>query len=238
MCRRSNSNAPRSAKRFAATFAAALGCGAILGCTQKMADQPAYRPLEPSRFFADGRAARPLEAGVVVHDDEVNDEALTSGRKSAATSNTPSANPTTAQGIRPNEFVTEFPFAITSDILARGRERYTIYCAICHDDSGAGNGKIVQRGFTKPPSYLTDNSRQFAHSGIQIPLRDVPVGYLFDVPTNGFGAMADYSTQLAPRDRWAIAAYIRTLQLSQSVPLDDLPPNLRDEAQHALEATP
>ena len=142
------------------------------------------------------------------------------------------------QGIRPEEFVTEFPFAITSDLLARGRERYTIYCAICHDDLGTGNGKIVQRGFTKPPSYLTDNSRQFAHSGYQIPLRDVPVGYLFDVPTNGFGAMSDYSTQVPPRDRWAIAAYIRTLQRSQNVPLDDLPPAIRDEAQQALEATP
>ncbi|HEX4413090.1 MAG TPA: cytochrome c [Lacipirellulaceae bacterium] len=238
MQRQTISAALRHPKRFVLPLGAALCCGMFPGCTQKMAEQPAYRPLEPSRFFADGRAARPLVAGVVVHDDEVDDGSMTSGRKAVASSTEPSVNMAAAQGIRPDEFVTEFPFAITSDILARGRERYTIYCAICHDNSGTGNGKIVQRGFTKPPSYLTDNSRQFAHSGLQIPLREVPVGYLFDVPTNGFGAMADYSTQVAPRDRWAIAAYIRTLQLSQSVPLDDLPLALRDEAQHALEATP
>ena len=136
-------------------------------------------------------------------------------------------------GIRPDEFVAEFPFQITHDVLARGQERYTVYCAICHDASGTGNGKIVQRGFTKPPSYLTDNSRQLARSGYQMPLREVPVGYLFDVATNGYGAMADYSGQVSPRDRWAIAAYIRTLQLSQSMPLDELPAGMRNEAAKA-----
>ncbi len=201
-----------------------------------MAEQPSYRPLEPSRFFADGRASRPLVAGTVSRDEIENDPAITSGRKPAAI--TAAANEPNAPGIRPDEFVTEFPFPITGEILTRGQQRYTIYCAICHDAAGTGNGKIVQRGFTKPPSYLTDNARQFAHSGFQIALRDVPVGYLFDVPTNGYGAMADYSTQVSPRDRWAIAAYIRTLQLSQSVPLDSLPPALRTEAEHGLEATP
>ena len=77
-----------------------------------------------------------------------------------------------------------------------------------------------------------------AHSGFQIPLREVPVGYLFDVATHGFGAMADYSSQLGPRDRWAVAAYIRTMQLSQNIRLEDLPTNMRDEATKALEATP
>jgi cytochrome c553 len=113
-----------------------------------------------------------------------------------------------------------------------------VYCAICHDAAGTGNGKIVQRGFTKPPSYLTDDSRQLARSGYKVPLREVPVGYLFDVETNGYGAMADYSGQVSAHDRWAIAAYIRTLQISQSMPLDQLPPGLRDEAAKALEATP
>lgn len=210
----------------------------LAGCTQKMADQPSYRPLEPSRFFADGRSARPLVAGVVSRNDLIDDAAITSGRKPSSSADGAEALALTSQGIRPDEFVTEFPIAITGEVLARGRERYTIYCAICHDDLGTGNGKIVQRGFTKPPSYLTDDARQFAHSGIQIPLRNVPVGYLFDVPTNGFGAMADYSTQVSPRDRWAIAAYIRTLQLSQRMPLDDLPTAIRDEATRALEATP
>jgi mono/diheme cytochrome c family protein len=203
-----------------------------------MAEQPSYRPLEPSRFFADGRAARPLVPGVVPRGDLENDASITSGRKAETKLSAGGVLLPAAQGIRPADFVTEFPFNITTEVLARGRERYTIYCAICHDDIGTGNGRIVQRGFTKPPSYLTDNARQFAHSGFQIPLRDVPVGYLFDVPTNGFGAMADYSMQVAPRDRWAIAAYIRTLQQSQRVPLDDLPQAVQDEAQRALGATP
>src|SRR5262249_18513686 len=140
--------------------------------------------------------------------------------------------------IRPDEFVSEFPFAVTADVLNRGQEQYTVYCSICHDASGTGNGKIVQRGFTKPPSYLTDTSRQLARSGFQFALRDVPAGCLFDVARNGYGAMADYSSQVAPRDRWAIAAYIRTLQLSQNIRLDELPPGMREQATKALEATP
>jgi Cytochrome C oxidase, cbb3-type, subunit III len=236
--RKLNSALERRAKRCGSALVMAVGVIALAGCTQKMAEQPSYRPLEPSRFFADGRSARPLVAGVVPRGEPEEDANRTSGQKDNATSSGGNESASRRAGIRPDEFVTEFPFAITSDVLARGRERYTIYCAICHDDLGSGNGKIVRRGFTKPPSYLTDNSRQFAHSGFQIPLREVPVGYLFDVPTNGFGAMADYSTQVLPRDRWAIAAYIRTLQLSQRVPLDDLPPAVREEAQRALEATP
>jgi mono/diheme cytochrome c family protein len=222
-------------RRVAAALAVLIVGGSI-GCEQKMAVQPAYRPLEPSRFFADGRASRPLVAGTISRSANDDGPAITSGRKPAAI--TAAANEPNAPGIRPDEFVTEFPFPITSEILARGQRRFIIYCAICHDAAGTGTGKIVQRGFTKPPSYLTDNSRQFAHSGYQIALRNVPVGYLFDVPTNGFGAMADYSTQVSARDRWAIVAYIRTLQLSQSVPLDSLPPALRNEAEHGLEATP
>jgi mono/diheme cytochrome c family protein len=223
-----------------------LVCLAIgAGCEQQMASQPSYRPLVRSNFFADGRASRPLVMGTVSRDASELDPSLNSGRKTTAASaavlnSTGGVGMLTQQsaGIRPDEFVNEFPFQITQDVLARGQERFTVYCAICHDASGTGNGKIVRRGFTKPPSYLTDNSRQLARSGYQVPLRDVPVGYFFEVATNGFGAMADYSVQTSPRDRWAIAAYIRTLQLSQNVPLDDLPPNMRSEAEKALEAVP
>jgi hypothetical protein len=222
-----------------------LCLAAFTGCQQKMATQPSYRPLVRSRFFNDERASRPLVAGTISRDASDLDPLLVSGRKPTATTvpvpsaaSSISVSTQSSAGIRPDEFATEFPFQITRDILARGQERYTVYCAICHDATGIGNGKIVQRGFTKPPSYLTDNSRQLARSGYQVPLREVPVGYLFDVPTTGYGAMADYAVQVSPRDRWAIAAYIRTLQLSQSIPLDDLPPNLRDEATKALEATP
>jgi hypothetical protein len=236
----------RQERELRAPRLAILIClASVTGCEQKMASQPSYRPLVRSRFFADGRASRPLVAGTISRDASEIDPSLISGRKSTTVSvpvpngaNGGSTSTQQSAGIRPDEFVSEFPFQVTHDVLARGQERYTVYCAMCHDPIGTGNGKIVQRGFTKPPSYLTDNSRQLARSGYQVPLRDVPVGYLFDVATNGYGAMADYSSQVSPRDRWAIVAYIRTLQLSKSLPLDDLPPNIRDEATKALGVTP
>ncbi|HEX3602348.1 MAG TPA: cytochrome c [Lacipirellulaceae bacterium] len=246
--KQNDANVVRRPRAYAAAiWSIAALVAAAVGCQQKMADQPSYRPLVPSRFFADGRASRPLVTGTVSRDSSPNDSSLESGRKPASESAKSNSQPATnkdgkhapsSPGIQPDEFVTEFPFPITSDVLARGQQRYTIYCSVCHDAAGTGNGKIVQRGYTKPPSYLTDNSRQFAHNGFQVPLRDVPAGYLFDVATNGFGAMADYSSQVSPRDRWAIAAYIRTLQLSQNVPLDRLPPEIRAEASHSLETTP
>ena len=140
--------------------------------------------------------------------------------------------------LNPDEFATELPFPLTIEILEHGQERYTIYCAVCHGPTGAGDGTVVRRGFTRPPSYIIDNSRQFARSGFQVPLRDVPLGYVFEVITHGYGAMADYAGQIEPRDRWAIAAYIRALQFSQQAPLDALPTGIRDEALRSLGTNP
>jgi hypothetical protein len=103
------------------------------------------------------------------------------------------------------------PFPVTIDVLERGRERYNIYCTPCHGRVGDGNGFIPTRGFRRPPSFHIDR------------LRKVPIGYLFDVDTNGYGVMPDYAAQIAPRDRWCIAAYIRALQLSQNAPKSDIP---------------
>lgn len=103
------------------------------------------------------------------------------------------------------------PFRVTRDVLERGRERYNIYCAPCHARTGDGNGMIVQRGYRRPPSYHIDR------------LRQAPLGHFFDVITNGFGAMPDYSSQIPPHDRWAITAYIRVLQFSQDAPASMLP---------------
>jgi hypothetical protein len=103
------------------------------------------------------------------------------------------------------------PFPVTRDGLERGRERYNIYCAPCHARTGDGNGMIVQRGYRRPPSYHIDR------------LRQAPLGHFFDVITNGFGAMPDYSSQIPVRDRWDIAAYIRVLQFSQDAPASLLP---------------
>ena len=113
-----------------------------------------------------------------------------------------------------------FPLPLTQDLLKRGQERYKIFCAPCHGVQGDGNGMIVMRGMKRPPSfYAPDDPR----------LRQVPNGYLYDVVTNGFGAMLSYSAQVPPADRWAIIAYVRALQLSHYAPAGELPPDVRDK---------
>jgi mono/diheme cytochrome c family protein len=103
------------------------------------------------------------------------------------------------------------PFPVTEDVLTRGRERFNIYCSPCHSRMGDGNGMVPQRGFRHPPSYHTER------------LRKAPLGYFFDVMTNGFGAMPDYASQIPAHDRWCIVAYIRALQLSQNATMADVP---------------
>jgi cytochrome c len=136
------------------------------------------------------------------------------------------------------EYETTFPFPVTADVLERGRERYMIFCVVCHGADGTGNGKIVQRGYTRPPSFITDESRGLARRGRHVLLREVPVGYIFEVPTNGYGAMPDYRSQVPPRDRWSIVAFIRVLQLSQYARLADLPEKERRATQEALGGKP
>ena len=116
-------------------------------------------------------------------------------------------------------FADIFPFPITAEVLDRGETNYNIFCSVCHDRLGTGDGMIVRRGYRKPPSYHTDR------------LRRAPAGYFFDVITNGFGAMPDYAAQIIPADRWAIVAYIRALQLSQNAALADVPAEKRAELE-------
>ena len=225
------------------------------GCQQEMARQSSYRPLRPSAFFDDGRASRPLPPGTVAQGQFQNDPLLHTGRGSnSAVAFQPAlfvglgaTNAVAVAAIVADQkrvfavfdYADTFPFEVDETVLRRGRERFLIFCAVCHDPTGNGNGKIVQRGYTRPPSYITDSSRGFARRGIEVRLRDVPVGYLFEVVSKGFGAMADYSAQVPPRDRWAIVAYIRALQLSQYAPLPDLPEAERaDVLQRVGEAKP
>ena len=110
---------------------------------------------------------------------------------------------------------TTFPFPVDKAVIERGQNRFNIYCTPCHDQLGTGNGMIVRRGFRHPPSYHIDR------------LRQVQNGYIFDVITNGFGAMPDYAAQIPARDRWAIVAYVRALQLSQNASVNDVPADAR-----------
>lgn len=108
------------------------------------------------------------------------------------------------------EFSAVFPYKVTRDILTRGQERYNIFCSPCHDRVGNGNGIIVQRGMKKPPSFHI------------VRLREAEPGYFFDVITNGYSAMYSYASRIPVKDRWAIIAYIRALQLSQSASYEDV----------------
>ena len=127
-------------------------------------------------------------------------------------------------GKRGKDFVPELPVEVTPALLARGQEQFQVFCSPCHGRTGRGDGMVVRRGFKAPPSYHSDR------------LRAVPVGYFYDVITNGFGAMADYSAQVPPADRWAIAAYIRTLQYSQYAPVADVPGTERGRLDETLGA--
>ena len=112
--------------------------------------------------------------------------------------------------------VDALPFPLTAEVLDRGEQRFNIYCSPCHGLAGQGDGMIVRRGYRQPPSFHIER------------LRTAPLGQYYDVMTNGFGAMPDYRAQITPRDRWAIAAYVRALQLSQHAPAVEFP---QDERQ-------
>src|SRR6266704_914841 len=159
-----------------------FGLGLLLilaGCRQEMYDQSRVRPLAQSDFYSDLRTARPQVEGTVARGQLHEDTYFYTGKI----------------GANPGDYMpAEVP--VNAETLARGQERFNIYCAPCHSRLGDGNGMVYQRGFKQPPTYHQDR------------LRKAPLGYFFDVMTNGFGAMPDYSAQIPPQDRWCIVAYI------------------------------
>jgi mono/diheme cytochrome c family protein len=190
-----------------AVFARAnLACLTLLllaaGCRLDMHVQPRYNPYDASDFFSDGRSARQPVAGTVPRGANIAELADSDATKAGDTG---SAN------------ASAFPFAVTREVLSRGRERYDIFCAPCHGLAGDGDGVIVQRGFQAPPSYHLDR------------LRSAPASHFFDVITNGFGAMYPYGYRVPIADRWAIVSYIRALQLSRQGTIDEVPPAERQK---------
>ncbi len=216
-----------------------------------MHDQPKYKPLRPADQFGsiiDGRSARPIVEGTVprgmLRDDvefftgrlanagQATNTNTVAGVQAAATTATSTVSPNAAgQPARTFEgFVTKFPIEITPEALNRGQERFNIYCSVCHGRTGYGDGMIVQRGFRRPPSFhapLTPGATD---------IRNVPIGYIFDVITNGFGAMPDYAAQITPEDRWKIIAYIRALQLSQGAKISDLTDAMKQKLTTGVQA--
>ena len=169
------------------------------GCRSEMYEQPRYEPLEPSKFFEDGSSARPLVAGTVPRDDPRGSP--------------PAGAPEDVfyTGWSQGKLAESVPFTVDRSVLERGQERYRIYCTPCHGELGDGRGIVVRRGFNPPPPYYSEE------------LRKQPIGHFFDVMTRGFGTMYSYAARIPPRDRWAIAAYIRVLQLSQHAEVASLP---------------
>jgi mono/diheme cytochrome c family protein len=176
----------------------------LAACDNTMRDQPKYQPLESSSFFADGKASRDLVEGTIPRGELRIDEHLYTGMVDG-------------------KLATSFPFGIDEAVLKRGQERYNIYCSVCHDQLGYGNGMVVQRGFKQPTSFHDDR------------LINSPDGYFYFVMTNGFGLMNAYDYQITAHDRWAIVAYIRTLQQSQNADFQEAPESERQRllnAQH------
>ncbi len=191
-----------------AKLAALAGIGIFAaGCHTDMWQQPKLAPLDESTFYTDGQSSRPLVAGTIARGHMRLNDAFFTGRVNG-------------------KYVDSFPIKVTKEVILRGQDRFNIYCTPCHGRLGDGKGMISQRGFAlrRPPaSYHTDR------------LRAMPIGHFFDVMTNGYGAMFSYAARVEPADRWAIASYIRTLQLSQHATAADVDPaqlpNLQPTAQ-------
>lgn len=182
-------------RRFRPILVASVVAVAALGgaCRIDMHVQPRQNPLSRSDFFTDQRSARPPVEGTVARGQLHEDTYFYTGKV----------------GSNPGDFM---PFAVTREVLERGRERYNIFCAPCHSRVGDGNGFVPSRGFARrPPSFHI------------VRLQKAPLGYMFDVITNGFGIMPDYASQISAQDRWDIVAYVRALQLSQNATRADVP---------------
>ncbi|HEV2576011.1 MAG TPA: cytochrome c [Acidobacteriaceae bacterium] len=183
-----------------------LSTGAMLvlaGCRQDMQDEPKFFPQRGTTFYPDGRSVRPQVANTVARNQGNEDSYFYTGL----------INGKEGDGL---------PIDLTPDTMARGQERFNVYCTPCHSRVGNGDGMIVQRGYRPAGDFHTDR------------LRSAPLGHFFAVMTNGYGAMPDYAAQITPQDRWAIAAYIRALQLSQNAKQSDVPAGAHVEDLHQI----
>ncbi len=158
---------------------AAVAAGA--GCRQDMHDAPRYETYEAGPFFADGRAVRPQVKGTVARSQFFEEEYVLTGVDKGRVAN-------------------KYPFPVTPELIARGEQRFGIYCSPCHGDSGAGDGTVVKKGFPQPTSLHDPRPRDMGH------------GYYIAIMRNGFGRMPSYAFQIPVNDRWAIVAFIRELQ--------------------------
>jgi mono/diheme cytochrome c family protein len=180
----------------------------LAACHQDLYNQPKLETYEPSSFFADGRGSRPNVPGAVAAGAAQTDSYLYTGL---------------VDGVEGDVM----PFEVTRALLEQGQAQYNIWCAVCHGEAGYGQSMVAQRGGIVPANFHQER------------LLDAPIGHYFNVITNGvyrgdpnnggYQSMYSYASRISAEDRWAIAAYIRALQLSQNATLDDVPAENRSE---------
>jgi cytochrome c553 len=180
----------------------------LAACHTDMYNQPKFKTYEPSSFFADGRSSRPNVPGTVAVGQVQTDSYLYTGLVDGKEGNV-------------------MPFPVTANLLARGQQQFNTYCSVCHGVAGFGKSMVAERGGIVPANFHQQR------------LRDAPVSHFFTVITNGvyrgdpknggYQSMFSYASRVKPEDRWAIAAYIRALQLSQNATIDDVPPEARGQ---------
>jgi len=225
-------------------------CLLSVGCRMDMQDQPKYKYYRAGdkKFFPDGSSSRPPVEGAVPRQTgqyrDRDDYFYTGKAAGAQAGGVGAAGPTTqtaaaaaalanvrgnVSGGTPAATATGgpdlFPIPIDKAALERGRERFQIFCTACHGATGEGDGMIVRRGFQKPPSFYDDRLQE----------NSTPAAHFFDVLTNGWGAMPDYSAQISPEDRWKIIAYLRALQLSRRLKLEELSPEEQNRVRTAAQ---
>ncbi len=206
-CGRGETPGMRRALVYAALALLGVSLAACENGAQNMYDQAKYKPQAASDLWPDGRAARPLQTGTVAFSGGDLADSSSGRVVSARGSRSAAGGGGSVDGARVGMY--------SPAALARGRQRYDIYCVPCHGMVGDGNGYITQRGFPHPPTFHSEK------------LRDAADQYLFDVMTRGYGAMYPYADRITPADRWAIVGYVRALQRSQNASLDDLPTSER-----------
>lgn len=175
-----------------------LGASMLAGCRQDMQNEPKFIPQRGTTFYADGRSVRPQVENTVARNQLRENSYFYTGMVDGKEGD-------------------GMPFPVTATVLARGQERFNVYCTPCHSRVGNGAGMIVQRGYAPAGNLHTPR------------MQAAPFGHFFHVITNGYGAMPDYSAQIAPVDRWAVVAYIKALQLSQKATQSDVAPGAHVE---------
>lgn len=182
---------PRAVGRVLVAICAVAAALLLSACHLDMYNQPSYKPYRESDFYPDKSSARPLISGVVARTDANAElDEFSTGRVNGT-----------------EEYVMTNPLTVSPEMLERGKERFTIFCATCHGAAGDGKGSVIYPRLNPRPANLAADARVVA----------LQEGYYFDVITNGKGAMFPYGYRIPVEDRWAIIAYVRELQKNPPV---------------------